>query len=134
MGRCGHLLLEKGLTVAVRDKMRANAAHLLQPGETIQAVFGAQTKSQYLAMLTYWILFFTNTYRVVVVTDRRILVCRSGRLTMTPVHEVLRELPRSTRIGPPSGLWWRCATLGERLYIHKRFHKDVNAADAAVTV
>jgi hypothetical protein len=129
MGRCGHLLLEKGKTVAVRDKMRANAAHLLQPGETIQAVFAAQTRSQYLAVLTYWILIFTNTYRVVVVTDRRILVCRSGRLTMTPVHEVLREYPRSLRIGQPSGLWWRFDSLGERLYVHKRFHKDINAAD-----
>ena len=25
----------------------------------------------------------------------------------------------------PSGLWWRCETLGEPVYIHKRFHKDV---------
>lgn len=117
--------------MAIRDKMRANAAHLLQPGETVQAVFGAQTKSQYLAMITYWILLFTNTYRVVVVTDRRILVCQSGRLRTTPVREILREYPRGLRIGPPSGLWWRCETLGERLYVHKRFHKDINAADLA---
>jgi hypothetical protein len=48
---------------------------------------------------------------------------------VTPVKQVLRELPRNIRIGPPSGLWWRCVSLGERLYIHKRFHKDVNAAD-----
>ncbi|MFA1547168.1 hypothetical protein [Actinomadura chokoriensis] len=116
-------------TVAIRDKMRANAAHVLQPGENIQAVFGAQTVSQYFALLSYWIIIFANAYRVVVVTDRRILVCGSGRMRMTPVNEVLRELPRGTRIGPPSGLWWRCETLGEKLYVHKRFHKDVNAAD-----
>ncbi|MCP9947815.1 hypothetical protein [Actinomadura madurae] len=115
--------------MAIRDKMRANAAHVLQPGENIQAVFGAQTTSQYFALISYWIIIFSNAYRVVVVTDRRILVCRSGRMRMTPVNEVLRELPRDTRIGPPSGLWWRCETLGERLYVHKRFHKDVNAAD-----
>ena len=115
--------------MALRDKLRNNAAHLLQPGETIQSVFCAQTTSAYFALISYWIILFTNAYRVVVVTDRRILVCKSGRLTMTPVKEVIRELPRNTRIGPPNGLWWRSESLGERLYIHKRFHKDVNAAD-----
>ncbi|WP_067465639.1 hypothetical protein [Actinomadura macra] len=115
--------------MAIRDKMRANAAHVLQPGENIQAVFCAQTTSQYFALISYWIIIFSNAYRVVVVTDRRILVCRSGRLRMTPVNEVLRELPRNTRIGPPSGLWWRSDHLGERLYVNKRFHKDINAAD-----
>jgi hypothetical protein len=117
--------------VAIRDKLRANAAPLLQPGETIQAVFCGQTTSQYFFLISIWILLLSNAYRVVVVTDRRILVCRSGRLRMTPVKEVLRELPRNTRIGPPSGLWWRCESLGEKLYVHKRFHKDVNAADGA---
>lgn len=120
--------------MAIRDKMRANAAPLLQPGETIQAVFGGQTTSQYFALISYWIIILSNAYRVIVVTDRRILVCKTGRLRMTPVKEVLRELPRNVRIGPPSGLWWRSESLGERLYIHKRFHKDVNAADTAVTV
>jgi hypothetical protein len=65
-----------------------------------------------------------------VVTDRRILVCRSGRLSTTKVHEVLHELPRTTQIGPASGLWYKCETLGERLYVHKRFHKDIAQADA----
>lgn len=73
-----------------------------------------------------WIILLTNAYRVVVVTDRRILVCSSGRFRVTPVNEVLRELPRATRIVPASGLWYRC----ERLYIAKRFHGDVAQADA----
>lgn len=119
--------------MALRDKLRSNAAHLLQPGENIQAVFCAQTTSQYFALISWWIIILSNAYRVVVVTDRRILVCKSGRLSMTPVKEVVRELPRGTRIGPPSGLWWRCESLGERLYVHMRFHKDVAAADALVT-
>jgi hypothetical protein len=53
-------------------------------------------------------------------------------MTTTPIKEVLRELPRSTRIGPPSGLWYKTEVLGERMYINKRFHKDVEAADQAV--
>jgi hypothetical protein len=117
--------------MAIRDKMSANAAPHLQPGETVQAVFGAQTHSQYFFLISAFVLLLFNSYRVVVATDRRILVCRSGRLSTTAVNEVLRELPRSTRIGPPSGLWWKTESLGERLYVHKRFHKDVNAADAA---
>ena len=116
--------------MAIRDKMRANAEHLLQPGETIQAVFGAQTKSQWFALISYWIILFSNAYRVIVVTDRRIIVAKSGRMSMTPVKEVLRELPRDVRIGPASGIWFKCETLGEKLYINKRFHKDVAAADS----
>jgi len=49
--------------------------------------------------------------------------------TAAVVNEVLAELPRSTTIGEPHGLWWKCETLGEKLYINKRFHKDVRAAD-----
>ena len=42
---------------------------------------------------------------------------------------LLRELPRATRIGPASGLWYRTEALGERIYVHKRFHKDIEIAD-----
>jgi hypothetical protein len=81
-------------------------------------------------LISWWIIVIRNSFRVVVVTDGRILVFRSGRFRMTPVKELRHELPRNTRIGPAKGLWFRCESLGERLYIHKRFHKDVAAADA----
>jgi hypothetical protein len=116
--------------MAIRDKLRSNAAHLLQPGENVQSVFAGQTASPYWALLSYWVIIFKNAYRVVVVTDRRIMVCKSGRLSTKAVNEVVRELPRATRIGAPSGVWFKCDSLGERLYVHKRFHKDVVAADA----
>ncbi len=119
--------------MAIRDKLRSNAEHVLQPGETIQSIFTAQTASPYWALLSYWIVMFKNAYRVVVVTDRRILVCTSGRFSTTPVNEIVGEFPRTTRIGPAAGVWYKCDTLGERLYIHKRYHKDVAAADAAVS-
>src|SRR5664279_204402 len=100
--------------MAIRDKLTRNATPLLQPGEVIQAVFCGQTTSQYFALISYWIIIFKDAYRVIVVTDRRILVCKSGRVTMTPVKEVVRELPRATRIGPASGLWYKSESLGER--------------------
>ena len=118
--------------MAIRDKMRTNAAPHLQPGETIHAVFSAQTMSQWFALISYWIIVFSNGYRVVVVTDRRILICKAGRFRLTPVNAILRELPRGTRIGPPSGLWYKTEHLGEQLYIARRFFKDIEAADAAI--
>ncbi len=118
--------------MAIRDEMAANAAPFLKPDETIQAVFGAQTVSAYLSLISYWIIIAKNAYRVVVATDQRILLCRSGRFRTTPVNEVLAELPRTTRIGEPHGLWWKCESLGPTLYVNKRFHKDVRAADALV--
>ncbi len=119
--------------MAIRDTLRSNAAHVLKPGETVQQVFAAQTASPYWALLSYWIVIFKNAYRVVVVTDQRIIVCKSGRLRVTPVNDVLAEFPRSTKIGPASGVWYKCDTLGERLYVHKRYHKDITAADALQT-
>ena len=116
--------------MALRDKIRANAQHVLRPGEVIQAVIPAQTVSPYLALITYWIIVFSNAYRVIVVTEHRILVCRTGRWTFTPVGEVEREAPRGTRIGPGTGLWHKTESLGGLLYIAMRFYKDVAEADA----
>jgi hypothetical protein len=117
--------------MALRDKIRSNAASQLQPGEVIQAVIPAQTTSGWWALLSYWIIILRNAYRVIVVTDRRILICKSGRFRITPVNAVLREYPRAVRIGPASGVWYRCDSFDETLYIAKRFHKDVTEADAA---
>lgn len=125
--------------MAIRDKMRVSATKELQPGETVQAVFGAQTVSQYLFVLFLLVgvlpfvivMAFVKPFRVVVVTDRRIMVCRAGSLRTTKITEVIEEGPRSTQIGEPQGLWWTCSSLGnKKMYVHKRFHKDVREADA----
>ena len=116
--------------MALRDKIRANAQQVLQPGEVIQAVIPAQTVSPYFALITYWIIILSNAYRVIVVTDRRIMVCRSGRLTISPVGQVEFEVPRGTRIGPATGLWSKSESLGQPLFISRRFFKDVAEADA----
>lgn len=120
------------MPLAIRDKIAANAQPFLEPGEQIQAAFAAQTFSQYWALLSWLIVLFKNSYRCVVVTDRRIAVFNTGKWAMGTPKTLLRSLPRATRIGPASGLWWRSDTLGERLYIHKRFHKDIAAADDAL--
>lgn len=119
--------------MALRETIRKNAEKFLEPGESIQAVIPAQTTSAYLALISYWIIILSNAYRAIVVTDRRILVCQSGRFRLSPVKKVLHQVPRSTVIGPAKGLWYRSDNLGERLYINKRFHKDVLAADTGAT-
>lgn len=118
--------------MAIRDKMFTKAQPYLQPGEQVQAIIGGQKISQWWLLLSALILLFANEYRTIVVTDRRILVLQGTKWTQTTVKGVLAELPRGIQIGPASGLWWKCTTLGEKLYVHKRFHKDVLAADTAL--
>lgn len=62
-----------------------------------------------------------------VVTDRRIIVLYTGRLTLGMPKTALYQLPRETTIGPTTGLWWKCTTLGANLYVHKRVHKTNGA-------
>ncbi len=115
--------------------MRDSAAPYLHPGETVQAVFGAQTASQYLAALTGIFVFLgLNHYRIFVVTPQRILVLDAGKVSMKKARGVVAELPRSTRLGPPSGLWHVIPVNGEKLRVHRRFHKDIQTADAAAPV
>jgi hypothetical protein len=116
--------------MAIRDKIRANAASQLQPGEQIESVFAAQTANQYLVLLGVVVFLAVNDYYTVIVTDRRILVCRSGKLASTKVKSVERELPRQTIIGPAKGLWYKTSVLGVPVRIHKRWHKDITTADS----
>src|SRR5436190_1705393 len=118
------------MKLAIRDKIRENAAPFLDPGEQIQDVFAGQTFSQYWAVISFLIVLFKSSYRCVVVTDRRIAVFDTGKAAMGTPKKLLRSLPRTTQIGPASGLWYKTEILGERLYIHKRFHKDIADADA----
>lgn len=116
--------------MALRDKIIERATPFLEEGERVEAAFAAQTFNPYWAVLSYWIVLFGNAYRSVVVTDRRIIVFDTGKWSSTKAKSIRSVIDRGTVIGPASGLWWKCETLGEKLYVHKRFHKDVAAADA----
>jgi hypothetical protein len=120
--------------MALRDSMRASAAQYLQPGEPIQAVIGAQTASQWLAALTGALVFLSfNHYRIIAVTPARIVVLDAGKVSMKKARGVVTELPRSTRLGPGTGLWHQIPAGRETLRVHRRFFKDLEAADAALT-
>jgi hypothetical protein len=112
--------------------MRDSAAQYLQPGEPIQAVIGAQTASQWLAALTGVFVFLgLNRYRILAVTPARIVVLDAGRVSMKKARGVVMELPRSTRLGPGTGLWHRVPAGNETLRVHRRFFKDLETADTA---
>lgn len=119
--------------VALRDSMRESAAQYLRPGEPIQAVIGAQTASQWLAGLTGIFVFLNlNRYRILAVTPSRIVVLDAGKTSMKTARGVVTEVPRATRLGPGSGVWHRAQVGRENLRIHRRFFKDVQAADRAL--
>ena len=119
--------------MALRDSMRESAAQYLRPGEPIQAVIGAQTASQWLAALTGFFVFLgLNRYRILAVTPARIVVLDAGKTSMKRARGVVTELPRSTRLGPGSGMWHQVPAGGETLRVHRRFFQDLEAADTSV--
>ena len=117
------------MAVMIRDKIIENSQQFLSPGEQIQAVAGGQTVSGWWGALSS-LMYFWNHFRAVIVTDQRILVLDSGKIRMGKPKSVVRELPRHTQIGPAKGLWYKTSALGEKLYFHKRFHKDIATADS----
>ena len=117
--------------MALRDSMRKSASQYLQPGEPVQAVIGAQTASQFLAALTGIFVFLSmNRYRILAVTPTRIVVLDAGKMGMGTARGVVMELPRSTRLGPATGMWHRIPAGTETLRVHRRFFKDIETADS----
>jgi hypothetical protein len=119
--------------MAIRDKIARNVQPHLDQGETLQAGFPAQggVSPWILPITGYLAAFFLSNYVVVAVTDRRIAIFKASPLATTKPKELLGSLPRQTRLGPVSGVWSKIDLGGTGYYVHKRFHKDVEAANAA---
>jgi hypothetical protein len=70
--------------------------------------------------------------RVVLVTDRAVVVLEYGRFAVTvKPTRVLARLPLGTGIGPLSGIWARIELGGERLWVHKKWHRNAAAFTSA---
>jgi hypothetical protein len=120
--------------VALRDKLVDRVQPFLEPGETVQCVFLAQAgASPYLAN-SFGLLgsILGVKRRIVAVTDRAVLVLEAD-FGGTKPQQVLARLPRSTRLGPVKGVWAKAQVNGEKLYVHRRFHKDVVSADGVMS-
>ncbi len=117
---------------SLREKLAERAKPYLEPGEQVQHVFLAQSgPNPNLAALS-WLVYLFSKYRIVVVTDRSILVLAAkGMFRQSFPKSLIERLPRTTRLGPPSGALWSKVNLpGEKTtWIHRRFYRDVEAAD-----
>jgi hypothetical protein len=110
--------------MALRDKLTQRAVPYLEPGEQIHAIFIARPGAW-----PYWGHVLGHV--TVVATDRAIVVLRSGRFTSTRPQSLLARLPRQP-MDEPSGLWARLRLGGTPYWLHRRFHKDVRAANASI--
>jgi hypothetical protein len=116
--------------MALRDKLARRAAPYLEPGEQIQAVLLAQSgPSPYWIFLSSLVVLFGAGYVIVVVTDRALVVLRAGRMSPSFPKRVHSRGPRTVWLDQPHGLWGK-VHLDRRYWVHKRFHKDVAAANA----
>ncbi|CAN5746872.1 hypothetical protein BH10ACT1_BH10ACT1_21100 [soil metagenome] len=117
--------------MALREKLAERAQPYLEPGEQVRHVFMGQTgPNPFLAALSWLIILIAGKYFIFVVTDRAILVLNASKWVPSKAKGIEARLPRATQIGPVSGIWGQTHALGQRVWINKRFHKDVQAADA----
>jgi hypothetical protein len=120
--------------MALRDNLRKRMQPLLEPGESIQTVFTAQSGiSPYFYFVT-WLLAFWCKYVVIAATDRRIVVAKASAWRPTYPKEIEATYPRETRLGGVGGgLWGKFELGGTRYWVHRRFRKDALAVDGATT-
>jgi hypothetical protein len=112
----------------LREKLAPRCQPFLPPGREVRHVFLTQTgPNPFWMILTLWMLAATK-YWIVCVTDDGIHVLR-GSVGAKP-RELAGTLPRGHQLGPVSGVWAQIQLLGDRHWVHKRFHDVVRAADA----
>jgi len=117
--------------MGVRESLRKSAASYLKPGETIQAVIVAQTAS--LSRQMMWGTWSGNEYQAIIATSNRILVLYLGKTANSKPRHIVAQLPRSTRLGSPSGLSHLIQVDGEKLWVPPWYYDDVRAADQAIS-
>jgi hypothetical protein len=128
--------------MALREKLTDRVAPYIQPGEQVQHVFLASggmnpwlastfgaIGGALLAVIGQATLI---KRRIIAVTDQSVVVLEAN-FNGTKPKSVVARLPRNTTIGPVKGIWSPVRFFDEKLYIHKKFHKDVRAADSALT-
>lgn len=74
------------------------------------------------------LMFSIMRYRYFVVTGQRILVLNAS-FWNSKAHGIRTELPRSTRLGPPSGRWHVIRAGRENLNVSERYFDDIEVAD-----
>jgi len=120
--------------VAPLSDLVKRSAPFLPTGSQIRQAFICQAAPSFaFFLITYatGLTMFWIKYRCVAVTQDAIYVLDSSRLSggAKPTL-IVGTLPRHTQLGPVSGRWGQLDLLGERHWVHKRFHAEITAADA----
>ena len=110
-----------------REKLAERVPPYLEPGEQLLVAFPATTGPSPWLMALGTIFVFLIKPRVIAVTDRGIVVLRGSRWSGVQPQEVLMRGPHA-QLGEPKGVWWPFP-LGEKTYVHRRFHSDVRRAN-----
>jgi hypothetical protein len=118
--------------MALRDKLIERVQPLLDQGETIQQVMPAQQGQPWLMGFGLLGAMFVKP-RILAVTDKRIVLFSAGRMAGTQPKEKVAEAPRQTKLAPSGAVWLKTTLAGQTVYVHRRFKKDVEAADAALS-
>jgi hypothetical protein len=120
--------------MAFRDKLIERTTPLLRPNEQVQQIFIADAaKSPALSTmlgLLGWILFAKP--RVVAVTDQAVVVFKTNFNGTSPKEELAR-LPRGSVVGQTKGIWAKLQVGDDTMFVHRKFHKEVDAAVATAS-
>ncbi|TDW95406.1 hypothetical protein EV137_2746 [Kribbella pratensis] len=115
-----------------KDLVERSAPFLPEGSEIRQALICQAAPSFLFFVITYLtgLTMFWIKYRCVAITPEAIYVLESSRLSggASPQH-LLGAMPRHTRLGPASGRWSQVTLLGQRHWVHRRFHDQIAAAD-----
>jgi hypothetical protein len=116
-----------------RKDLMQRAAPFLPPGSEIRQAFIYQTAPSFaFFVITYFtgLTMFWIKYRCVAVTQDAIYVLEGSKLSGgAKPQQLVGTLPRHTQLGPVSGRWGQVNILGERCWVHQRFHDQIAAAD-----
>jgi hypothetical protein len=116
-----------------RQDLVERSAPFLPEGSEIRQVFICQAAPSFaFFLITYLtgLTMFWIKYRCVAITPDAIYVLQSSKLSGgAKPQSLVGTLPRHTQLGPVSGRWAQVNLLGERHWIHKRFHNVITTAD-----
>ena len=110
--------VEEGATMAIFKRFDESVQQLLEPHEEVIEVLPCQTNHPYVWWISSWAHLASNRHRIIVVTDRRILlVSRMG----SRITEVIGTVDRGEPLGMRRrGVFiYRCDAFGETVYLSR---------------
>ena len=123
----------------IREKLRARVEPMLAPAERLEHVFPVQTGGPPwllgigagFGVLGVVLISTVFQPRIVAVTNTAIVIFKADKLTGTRPKAVIQRLLRDTPLPPLRGsIWGKTELDGATMYVHRRFFKDYEAAQA----